>query len=361
VRAQVATGKLKPGDRLPAIRDLARQLGIDPGTVARAYRDLEREGASTSRRGSGSFISDIAGSASADTARHQRLEAVVNRAVLEGLALGFNAGEVESAFALRLAQWRERRGRLEAGGKPELPPPGLIRFAGSHDAAIELLASHLTSLHPKLRLTTTFVGSLAGLMAVASGGADIAGAHLLDEESGDFNIPFIRRLMPSETVVTINLMKRIQGLMVARSNPKSIIGIEDLRRPDVIFVNRQKGSGTRMLLDSRLLSLRIAPASIKGYQHEETTHIGVAAAVAEGSADAGLGAQSAASLAGLDFIPLIKEKYDLIALKTVFENPRLHVLYDTVHSRSFRDMLTSLPGYDVSETGKLIAVGPNSK
>lgn len=167
--------------------------------------------------------------------------------------------------------------------------------------------------------------------------------------------------MPNETVVLVNLVQRVQGLMLAPKNPKHILGIEDLSRPDITFVNRQKGSGTRILFDSRLLRMGMAPAEIRGYEHEETTHMGVASLIAQGQADAGLGAQSAASVVGLDFIPLLKERYDLVALQQTFQQPPLRKLYEAISSDEFRNMLRSMPGYDVSETGKIITVSPRSK
>jgi putative molybdopterin biosynthesis protein len=283
----------------------------------------------------------------------------VETAVLEALGLGFSAEDIEKAFTLRLAGWRQHR--AESAGKKLLAPTQAsqtIRFVGSHDLAVELLASHLCTLHPDIQFSSTFVGSLAGLVALECGEADIAGSHLLDEDSGQFNIPFIKRLMPNETVVLINLMQRVQGLMVTPGNPKHILGITDLKRPDIVFVNRQKGSGTRIFLDSQLLRLGIMPAEVKGYGHEEKTHVAVASLIAQGRADVGLGAQSAANLAGLDFIPLLRERYDLIALQNDFESPLFHNVKEVVCSQGFRNMLGSIAGYDVSETGRLVTLNP---
>ncbi len=353
VRKQVALGQLRPGERLPAIRELAQRLGLDPGTVARAYQELERDGAIIARGRSGSFIAEAR-----RLGRSERghLTAAVDRAILDGLGLGFTHEEIASAFATRLAGWRERR--QLAKRQPVPVRTDLLRFSGSHDLAVELLVTHMKSLYPGVRINTSFVGSLGGLVALECGEADIAGAHLLDEESGQFNIPFIRRLMPSETVAVMNLVQRIQGLMVAPDNPKQIISLADLKRPDVSFVNRQKGSGTRIYLDSQLLRLGISPDQIRGFEREETTHVGVAAAVAEGKADSGMGTQSAAASAGLDFIPLMKERYDLICLKEHFDRSPLAWLAVTVRSRDFKAMLNSMPGYDTSDTGEVRFVGP---
>lgn len=310
VRTQVAMRKLRPGERLPPIRELAQKLEVDPGTVARAYTELEREGVITSRRGGGSFVSAATGGNRLTQLRFNRsdrLSSVVEKAILESLGLGFSVEDIETTFTLHLASWRELRSQSPGKRRTAAARPGKeIRFVGSHDLAVELLARHLGTLYPDTHFTTAFVGSLSGLVALECREADIAGAHLMDEDSGQFNIPFVKRIMPNEAVVLMNLMQRIQGLMVARGNPKYILGVQDLKRPDITFVNRQKGSGTRILLDSRLLRLGIAPAKIKGYEREEKTHMAVASLVSQGNADAGLGAQSAASVAGLDFIPLLK-------------------------------------------------------
>jgi putative molybdopterin biosynthesis protein len=357
VRLQVALGKLKPDDRLPAIREFARRLRLDPGTVARAYRELEHEGIIATRRGRGSFVSADVRRAGFAGQRQKRLGVAVEKSIMEALGLGFTVEDIEAAFTVHLAAWRERRA---PGGKKRSRRTGrnIIRFRGSHDIAVELLALHLGTLGPAVHVTTDFVGSLAGLVALASGEADITGAHLIDEESGEYNVPFVKKLMPNETVTLINLVQRIQGLMVKSGNPEHIIGVRDLGRKEITFVNRQKGSGTRILLDSQLRKTGIPVAHVKGYGREETTHSAVAAAVARGEADAGLGAQAAASAAGLDFIPLVKERYDLIMLEDRLNSKPYNLVPEVLRSREFHSMLESIPGYDISETGTTVTVRP---
>ncbi len=361
-RRLVAVGKLQPGDRLPAIRELAQRLGLDPGTVARAYQELEREGVIISRRGGGSFVSTSATEKYLTEQQQRRLGSLIEKAVLEALGLGFSTEEIETAFTLRLAEWRERR----IQSTPQMPAivsrqANDICFIGSHDLAVELLANHLTALYPDMRFSTSFVGSLAGLMALESREADIAGAHLMDNESGEFNIPFVKRLMPNEVVLLINLVQRVQGLMLAPGNPKRIEGIGDLKSPEITFVNRQNGSGTRILLDSLLLSLGISPSEVKGYKREEKTHVAIANIVAEGQADVGLGAESAAIAAGLNFLPLIKERYDLVILQETLNRPELGRVIEVVKDKSFQKMVSSLSGYDLSETGNMVTVSPKQK
>ena len=358
-RRLVAVGRLRPGDRLPAIRGLAQKLGLDPGTVARAYKELRSEGVIVGRHGGGSYVSARVTERYLTEQHRKRLASLMERSILEALGLGFGTEEIETAFTLRLAEWRERRIQSARDTRAVTSRRGNdIRFSGSHDLAVELLAGHLTSRYPDMRFSTSFVGSLAGLMALEYREADIAGSHLVDRESGEFNIPFIRRLMPNEAVVLVNLVQRMQGLMVAPGNPKHITGIADLKSTEVNFVNRQKGSGTRMLLDSQLLSLGILPNEVRGYEREEKTHVAIAVAVAQGEADAGLGAESAANAAGLDFIPLAKERYDLVILQEALERPQLKRVVEVVRDESFMKMLRSLPGYDLSETGTMVTVKP---
>jgi len=357
-RTRLATGDLKPGDRLPAIRALAIELHLDAGTVARAYAELRREGLIVNRRGAGSFIAPKAGEGSFAVERRRRLETIAERAVVEALGLGFGIEDIETAITLRIADWRERRAGGKTGRAPRKPGGRTIRFHGSHDLAVELLASHLTSTHAGVRFETSFVGSMAGLMALAGREADVAGTHLVDEVTGECNAPFVRRILPEEQVVLITLMERVQGLMVKPGNPKHIIGIVDLARPDVQFVNRQNGSGTRILLDSLLRKQGIAHTRVKGYAREEKTHVAVARTVAECGADVGLGAQSAAGVSGLDFIPLVKERYDLAVLKESLAREPLSLIPEVVRSTGFRAMLGAVPGYDTRATGRTVNVSP---
>ncbi len=356
-RRQVALGRLNAGERMPAIRELARKLKLDPGTIARAYKELEREGIIVSRHGGGSFISGSATGENLSAQERRRLEVLLEKAILEALGLGFSTEEIETAFTVRFAQWRERRNQTQQKTEQPSQDQGL-RFSGSHDLAVELLSNHLNSLYPDINFKTSFVGSLAGLMALEYRDADIAGSHLFDADTAEFNVPFIKRLFPNEAVVLITFMERVQGLMLTAGNPKGIAGITDLKRRGITFVNRQKGSGTRNLLDAQLLSHGIKPGDVRGYEREENTHIAVATLVAQGQADVGLGAQSAASVVGLDFIPLFKERYDLVVLQEILEQPRLQKVLETIRNEKFQGMLRSLPGYDLSKTGNMIVVKP---
>lgn len=355
VRTQVALGVLKPDQRLPTIRGLARELRLDPGTVARAYRELEQEGIIVTRLGKGSYVATAVKEKTGNELRQKRMSVVIEKAILEALGLGFSVEDVETTFTLHLAGWRERRLPSKTKKKQSVSG-GQVRFVGSHDLAVELLAVHLGTLHSAIHFTTDFVGSLPGLMALERGEADIAGAHLFDEESGRYNVAYAKKLMPNETVILINLFQRIQGLMVSPGNPKHILGIGDLNRDDITFINRQKGSGTRILLDAQLRRLDISPEKVKGYNREEVTHSAIAGAVARSDADVGLGAQSAASAVGLDFIPLVKERYDLVILQENLSRPPVQKLIEVIRQESFHEMLRSIPGYDLTDTGTMTTV-----
>ena len=222
---------------------------------------------------------------------------------------------------------------------------------GSHDLALDLLASHLRRFDSGVRLVSANVGSLGGLLALKRGDTHLAGAHLLDEETGEYNRPFIERLLPNEDVVLINLAYRDQGLIVAPGNPHNLTSLADLMRSDVRFVNRQKGSGTRILLDYHLKQQALDPEQIVGYQHEEFTHMSVGAAVFSGVATVGMGILAAARALKLEFVPLFKERYDLVVPRRHWESPLLDPLRRSLEDPVFRETVAALGGYNVSDMG----------
>ena len=225
---------------------------------------------------------------------------------------------------------------------------------GSHDNTLDILGDELRAQSAHLTLSSSHVGSMGGLMAVKRGACHLAGTHLLDEESGTYNISYIRKLLPGMAVKLVHLAMRDQGLIVPAGNPKGIRGIEDLERADVRMINRQGGSGTRILLDYRLRQLGIAPDRIVGYTHEEFTHMSVAAAVLSGAADVGLGISAAARALRLDFVPVVTEQYDLLIPQVFFETAAVQELLRVIGSDAFKQRVRGLGGYHTERTGEVL-------
>jgi putative molybdopterin biosynthesis protein len=224
---------------------------------------------------------------------------------------------------------------------------------GSHDLTLDVIAQHLAARDR--RLASANVGSLGGLVALRRGEAHLAGSHLLDPETGEYNISAVRQYLPDVPVRLISLVGRSQGLIVRKGNPKGINSLEDLTRPEVIFVNRQRGAGTRVLLDYHLGLMKIPKDKLRGYPQEEYTHLAVAAAVASGRADCGLGIAAAAQALDLDFIPLYEERYDLVIPSEYAQGELLEPLFEILEEPGFRATIAALPGYDVARMGELVA------
>lgn len=224
---------------------------------------------------------------------------------------------------------------------------------GSHDVILDLLAQFLAERGR--RLVSANVGSQGGLVALRRGEAHLAGSHLLDPATGEYNLAAIRRYLPGLPLQVLALVRREQGLMIPRGNPKAIASLQDLLRPDLTFINRQRGAGTRVLLDYQFEKLGISAEAVRGYADEEYTHLGVAAAVAGGRADCGMGIPAAAQALGLDFVPLYHERYDLVIPKIHAESELLAPLFDLLKLQSFQNAVAALPGYDTGVMGTLIA------
>ena len=229
-----------------------------------------------------------------------------------------------------------------------------IVAVGSHDLVLDLAASALRATDPRVTLASSNVGSLGGLVALRDGLCHIAGSHLLDPESGQYTLPYVDRVLEGRDVAVVRLVHRDQGLIVAQGNPLGIGGLDDLVGRGLRYVNRQRGAGTRVLLDAELRARDADPGAISGYEREEHTHLAVAAAIAGGRADCGLGVRAAARAFGLGFVPVTREPYDLVVAPDALEDPKLAPLWTLMGNPEFRAAVEALGGYDATEMGRRI-------
>lgn len=347
IRQQIMSGRFGPGDRLPSVRQMTKTWGCTPGTVQRAYGVLAEQGLVTSRPGQGTHV--VAAPAQPDHTSLRRAT-LLHRAeafLLESLTAGYQPEEIENSVHLALDRWRIVQ---------KEPPPvqaGALRFAGSHDPALAWLAAHFDEIAPGYHLQLGFSGSLGGLIALAEGVADLAGSHLWDKETDAYNEPYVRRLLPGKRVALVTFAHRRLGLILAAGNPSNIHSLADLVQPGLVFVNRQPGSGTRVWLDAALHRSGIDTSQINGYANEKMTHTEVAEAIAAGKANAGFGLETTALTFGLSFIPLVRERYDLVTLEENLALPPLHRLVDWLMKEDTHQVIQSMGGYETEETGKL--------
>ncbi|NTW09405.1 MAG: molybdopterin biosynthesis protein, partial [Anaerolineaceae bacterium] len=226
-----------------------------------------------------------------------------------------------------------------------------IFISGSHDLSLDILADEVS--RKNVRVVTSNVGSLGGLVSLRRGEAHGAGSHLLDPETGKYNLSYIRKYCPDQQINVFHWVERVQGLIVPKGNPRRLKSLLDLPGSPVRFVNRQRGAGTRVLLDYQLANNHIDPNSIQGYDQEEFTHLAVAAAVSSGRADCGLGIAAAASALDLDFIPLFNETYELLIPEEYLDHPLMKVVLETARKPEFRKRIVSMPGYKAERSGEL--------
>lgn len=227
-----------------------------------------------------------------------------------------------------------------------------ILSIGSHDMLLDVLGQFLTKYGR--RLVSANVGSQGGLISLNRGEAHMAGSHLLDPATGEYNFPYIRRLMPGKAVKVVTLAKREQGLIVKKGNPEKIFTLFDLERPEIKFINRQRGSGTRVLLDYHFGKASIASENIHGYAQEEFTHLGVAAAVISGRANCGLAVAAAAQALDLDFVPLFYERYDIVFPMEFSHSDLIAPIFDLLGSTEFKTTVATLGGYDITPMGQIV-------
>lgn len=227
-----------------------------------------------------------------------------------------------------------------------------VVIVGSHDVTIDIIGDEIRRRGHNVRVSSGNVGSLGGILALRKGACHMAGSHLLETETGQYNISYIQKYLKGVKASVFHLVLRDQGLIIPAGNPKGIKGLEDLTREDITLINRQSGSGTRVLFDYKLEQLGIKPESIRGYDHEEFTHMAVAVDVLSGAADCGMGIYAAAKALHLGFIPMEREQYDLILPSALVENPNIQVVFQVIRSNTFRERVTALGGYDASKSGQ---------
>jgi len=310
----------RPGIKVSPTRKIASKLGIEEFVRVKLGRVRDTVVASSLPRGAGSVTTLTEADGIIRIPNH-----------MEGVKAG---EEVEAELLKDLVEIENT-----------------VVIVGSHDNTLDILANQMRVQDFRFGLSSSNVGSLGGLIALRNRYCHAAGSHLLDTDTGAYNISYIKRYLPDLRVKLVNLVYRQQGLIVSRGNPKEIKGIKDLARKDITFINRQAGSGTRILLDYEMAKLDIKPEEIKGYDQDEFTHMSVAVSVLSGATDTGLGIYAAARALNLDFIPIVTEEYDLVIPEEFFEDEKIQLMLEVIRSGPFKELVNQLGGYDTSKTG----------
>ncbi|WP_308639939.1 helix-turn-helix transcriptional regulator [Paenibacillus silvisoli] len=233
-------------------------------------------------------------------------------------------------------------------------PSSSIVITG-HDISLDVLSKHIEKQVPGVRPLRSFVGSMDSLISMYRGESDIVSTHLLDGDTGTYNLPYIRKLLVGKPLIVVHLLARTAGFYVREGNPLQLQSWADLGKPELKLVNREPGSGARVLLDEQLRLNRIPAQEIAGYEDKESSHLAVAGKIAAGEADVGIGIEKAASIVGgVDFVPLIQERYDLVMLKRPEHARWIEAVLHILQSETFRSELRSIRGYDLTDTGKIL-------
>jgi putative molybdopterin biosynthesis protein len=273
-----------------------------------------------------------------------------------GKQMRIDAADLE-AYKLRAKEGHVSFSRSipESPLKQGLSVPGVrpIVITGQ-DVSLDILTKYIEKTTKTVRPLRSYVGSLDSLISMYQGQSDVVSTHLLDGDTGEYNISYIRKILVGFPYIVMNLCFRTAGFYVQKGNPKQIRSWDDLKKPGLTIVNREKGSGARVLLDEQLRLHGISPEQLKGYEVEESNHLAVAGKVSQGQADVGVGIEKAAYIVGVDFVPLIQERYDLVMLKTPQNREWIEIIKEILQSEAFRNELKSIRGYDLSRTGEII-------
>ncbi len=252
-------------------------------------------------------------------------------------------------------EWVANSARMHLGSEQkQTAPDRQIVIAGSNDIALELLTKNTSIRHPDFTVSLSSVGSLAGLVALRNETCHIAASHLLDTETGEYNSSYIKKHFPDLKVTVMNLAYREQGLVLGKGNPLGIRTLKDLRDKKAVFINRQAGSGTRVLLDYRLKELGIDASDVTGYSRTAYTHMEVALEILKRRADAGVAIRAVAKLLELDFIPLAKERFDLIIPNEYYSAEAVRTLCRVLRSDEYKFSIARMGGYEVRDTGNVV-------
>jgi excisionase family DNA binding protein len=251
---------------------------------------------------------------------------------------------IDSSAKGGLEQVRQKSKRIE----------GAFLASGSNDPILDMLHTYMRKSYPEFYIFSANTGSTDGLKALNMGYTDMAWSHLLDPKSGQYNIPFLSDFLPNLKPVVVNLFRRDLGFVVAHKNPHRINGFEDLAKKEVRLINRQKGSGTRVLLDHHLKRLRISPSKINGYEKEVYTHFEVGLSILSKEADVGIATVAVSKLLGLPFIPITQECFDMILDRSTFFEKGIQAFIEILNSQEFRNRIGGLGSYDFKDSGKIL-------
>lgn len=345
LRRDIFNGLYKTGDNLPSLRSISDVWHCTLGTAQRAYQKLADEGLVTSHIGKGTRVTGMVPVKQEDSLRQASLINQSEKFLIELLTSGYTPVEVEDAFRVAMERWRK------VSHSQITSTQQTILFAGSHDPVVAWIATHFNEVSVGYNLNISFSGSLAGLMTLADAKSDIAGSHLWDRETETYNTPMLKTLFPGEKMAMITMANRRMGWLINKGNPKGFHSIQDLTNPDIRFVNRHAGSGTRVYLDALLSKNKIDPEVINGFDNQKANHAEVAMEISEGKADVGLGLEAAARAYGLDFIFENLECYDLIVKEKLFEAEPVQELIAWLKTDRFQQILASMGGYDGKNSG----------
>ncbi len=339
----IARGALHSGDVLPSVRALAVELGINQNTVHRAYQLLREGGLIDGRSGQGTRIAHLGLPGKQRDIRAAELRVIVARMIGETLTRGYTLAEVEASFTAQRANWQRESGLYKSSIRQ------WIGF-GSHDLCLELALAQCQQLNGNLGIEFAAVGSMAGLIALGRGEAHFAAAHLYDPRTNDYNLSFVRQVLPGQAMVLLTMASRSQGLILAAANPKRLHALTDLARRGVRFINRPIGSGARGLIDQLMAANGMQARQLTGYADEAVTTSEAIHQLLIGQVDVAIGAESHARARGLDFVPLRLDRFELVMPRA---SEFLVPMLDVIQSARFKQAAAALGGYDLGQCGSV--------